>query len=230
MGASQTVTVRFGPTVVGSPGATVNFGVTGGAPVARTVSGIGVGCGTIPIALGATVNGNLAESDCASSFRPGAKADRYSFAGTAGQQLTITMSAPGSFLDTYLFLVAPAGNVLAQSDDCGFDLSSCINSFTLPTTGTYTIEATSFSPLARGAYTLTISPSALLVVSPASQDFGTVTIGGVADRSFTVTNSGAGVLTGSATVAAPFSVIAGGSYSLGSGASQQVTISSGGSI
>jgi hypothetical protein len=67
------------------------------------------------------------------------------------------MSAPSpSFEDTSLFLRAPGGSLVAENDDCrssrGFD--SCIENFTLPATGTYTIEATSFSAEARGPYTL----------------------------------------------------------------------------
>jgi len=51
--------------------------------------------------------------------------------------------------DTYLFLDGPNGQTIAQDDDGGGELNSRIpanvGSFTLPTTGTYRIFATSFS-------------------------------------------------------------------------------------
>jgi len=55
-------------------------------------------------------------------------------------------------------------------------------------------------------------------------DFGSVVVGQSADRSFTVTNTGEGTLTGAASTSAPFSIVAGGSFSLGAGASQVVVV------
>jgi hypothetical protein len=66
--------------------------------------------------------------------------------------------------------------------------------------------------------------SPLLNVSPASQNFGVLAVGGVADRSFTVQNIGAGTLIGSASVGAPFSVVSGSNYSLGPTLSQTVVV------
>ena len=63
-----------------------------------------------------------------------------------------------------------------------------------------------------------------LSVTPASQNFGTVGIGNSADRTFVVQNTGGGTLTGSVTVAAPFSVLSGGSFSLTIGATQTVVV------
>jgi hypothetical protein len=67
------------------------------------------------------------------------------------------------------------------------------------------------------------SPPAISVTPP-SQDFGTVAVDSSTDRSFTVQNTGGGTLSGSASIAAPYAVISGGSFSLGAGASQQVTV------
>jgi subtilisin family serine protease len=63
-----------------------------------------------------------------------------------------------------------------------------------------------------------------LSVTPASHDFGNVTVGTTADRNFTVTNTGGGTLTGSATVATPFSIVSGSPFNLGAGASASVTV------
>jgi HYDIN/CFA65/VesB-like, Ig-like domain len=59
-------------------------------------------------------------------------------------------------------------------------------------------------------------------VTPASQDFSSIQVGTTADRSFTVQNTGAGTLAGSASVSAPFSVVSGNPYSLT--ASQSTTV------
>ncbi len=61
-------------------------------------------------------------------------------------------------------------------------------------------------------------------VTPSSQDFESVPVGSTADRTFTVQNAGGGMLTGSATTSAPFSIVSGGSYNLTAGQSQAVTV------
>src|SRR3989442_53501 len=69
----------------------------------------------------------------------------------------------------------------------------------------------------------TIGP--VIAGAPSSQGFGNVPMGSTADRTFTVTNAGGGMLTGSASTStsAPFSIVSGGSYNLAAGASQTVT-------
>ena len=49
-------------------------------------------------------------------------------------------------------------------------------------------------------------------------------MGGSKDKNFTVTNSGGGVLSGSATTKAPYSIVSGGTYNLSAGQSQTVTV------
>ncbi len=52
-------------------------------------------------------------------------------------------------------------------------------------------------------------------VSPtATVNFGSVAIGGLADQTFTVQNTGGGTVSGTASVPAPFSVVSGGSFNL----------------
>src|SRR5215470_17533694 len=63
-----------------------------------------------------------------------------------------------------------------------------------------------------------------LSVTPGSQDFGSVSLGSSADRTFVVRNSGGGTLTGSVSAPAPFSIVSGGSFSLRRGASQTVVV------
>jgi subtilisin family serine protease len=67
-------------------------------------------------------------------------------------------------------------------------------------------------------------PPTRMSVTPTSRNFGTVALGSSEDRIFTVQNLGSGVLSGSATTSAPFSVVSGGAYSLAAGQSQTVTV------
>src|SRR5215831_3937558 len=64
-----------------------------------------------------------------------------------------------------------------------------------------------------------------LGVTPATAtSFGSVTTGEAVDRTFVVQNTSAASITGTATVAAPFSLVSGGSFTVAAGASQTVTI------
>ena len=64
-----------------------------------------------------------------------------------------------------------------------------------------------------------------LAVSPASRDFGSVPTGQTNSLPFSVINTGGSSLTGTATVSGPFAVTAGGSYTVGAGQTQTVTVS-----
>jgi hypothetical protein len=64
----------------------------------------------------------------------------------------------------------------------------------------------------------------VICVSPSSLDFGRVAIGRTNDLYLRVQNLGSGTLTGSATTSPPFSIIAGRTYSLGSGQSQLIGV------
>src|SRR5262249_9987522 len=61
-------------------------------------------------------------------------------------------------------------------------------------------------------------------VTPASANFGTVTVGSSVDATFVVKNTGTGTLTGQASAAAPFSIVSGGTYSLTAGQTQAVIV------
>ena len=69
------------------------------------------------------------------------------------------------------------------------------------------------------------APSSAIGVSPTEIDFGDVTLGDSASAVFTVTNAGGGVVNGSATVDAPFTIVPPESYTLSPGQSAAVTVS-----
>jgi hypothetical protein len=75
------------------------------------------------------------------------------FSGDAGDEVTISMHSGGG--DTYLLLVGPSGNVIAENDDySGYDSRVIV---TLPESGQYTIIATSFDSAATFDYSLSVS-------------------------------------------------------------------------
>ncbi|MBY0505997.1 MAG: pre-peptidase C-terminal domain-containing protein [Bryobacteraceae bacterium] len=148
--ANNTNAARSGVVTIG--GQTLN--VTQASPA---------GCAVGPIAPGAAVSGQLtANQTCRSAYAGAARfAARYTFNGTAGQQVRLLLQSPT--LDTYLYLIGPNGSIAAEDDDSAGDLNSVIPSltgfFTLPTTGAYIVEATTFEDNAAGSFTLLLSTS-----------------------------------------------------------------------
>ncbi|MBI3853207.1 MAG: hypothetical protein HY298_23400 [Verrucomicrobia bacterium] len=76
----------------------------------------------------------------------------------------------------------------------------------------------------RGAVEFSSGTNPVISVSPSQLDFGSVTTNTGREMSFTVQNSGAGTLAGTATVSAPYAIISGGTFSLGANQSQTVTV------
>lgn len=113
-----------------------------------------------PIGVGETKSGALAVGDCRSPIYGSSYfADRYSFTGTTGQQIVVTVTgAP-----VRLSLVRDSdGNLLASGGFTG-SVARLPNSgsFTLPTSGTFLIEVASVSADGTGAYQVTLgSPTA----------------------------------------------------------------------
>jgi subtilisin len=111
-----------------------------------------------PLTLNQTINGTLTTSDCivGSNYYT----DKYSFSGTTGQQVIISMNSTA--VDSYLLLYNP-GNLLLTEDNNGGGgnnarIPAVSGSYTLPATGTYTIEASTFPAFQTGAYSVTLSP------------------------------------------------------------------------
>lgn len=133
-------------------------------------------CNETPIATnGSSVNGTLSTSDCRTPWRGVHHyADRYTFNANAGQQVRITQTS--SAFDAYLYLVGPDGQLLVQDDDGGGGNDARIpaqaNSFfTLPLTGKYIIDATTFDYDDTGNYTISaLMSGCTLSASPTSQN------------------------------------------------------------
>ncbi|MBD2069088.1 pre-peptidase C-terminal domain-containing protein [Leptolyngbya sp. FACHB-671] len=74
--------------------------------------------------------------------------------GTAGQTVTITLES--SQFDTYLILLGPNGDRVAENDDISSDNLNSQITVTLPTTGVYRILANSYDETGQGNYTYTV--------------------------------------------------------------------------
>lgn len=140
------------------------------------ISGSSSTCTSTPISVGQTVTGTLSAASCRYPAGGEKFANPYTFTGTAGQQIAITMS--GAF-DTFLYLVGPTGTQLTFDDDGGGGTNSRIPAtsgfFSLPSSGTYTIQASAFALGTGGSYTLSLtgpSVSCTYGISPINNTVG----------------------------------------------------------
>jgi metallopeptidase family M12-like protein/pre-peptidase len=153
-------------------------------------------CAETPLNSSLFASGTLAESDCRSPSRGVSYfADRYSFDGQAGQRLSITMNHAGNTLDPQLYLIGPENSVIAVESATNPNIRSAripsSGSFTLPLTGKYIIETTSFVGKQVGDYSLAINlDDCVLSVSPSIQPFPAS--GGSGTINVTATGGGCG--------------------------------------
>lgn len=83
--------------------------------------------------------------------------ERYSFQGTRGQKLTLTLVSDE--FDTYLTLFDPGGEAVAQNDDVSEGSNNSYISTTLTQDGTYTVFANAYDQTGSGRYALSVIPS-----------------------------------------------------------------------
>ena len=129
-------------------------------------------CVATAISYNQTVNGAFANTDCAVNI--GGEpfyTDRFTFNGTAGQQISITLNSTA--FDTFLILHSPTGDTSVEDNNGGGGTNARIplgsGTLTLIETGTYTIEASTFDSFGVGAYTLILSGPT--VVAPNNTEF-----------------------------------------------------------
>ena len=104
------------------------------------------------ISVGETKTSTLDDKDPHSSQFNGYH-ERVTLDADTGTTVNIAMESSD---DTYLYLLDPNDNVVAQNDDYE-GLDSQISAFTLSASGDYTIIATSFSSSATFVYNLTVT-------------------------------------------------------------------------
>ncbi len=121
--------------------------------------GGGGGCSssTTSIASGSTLSGTLATSDCTTTAGNGSSGgyyDDFTFAATAGQTATISLSS--SSFDTYIRLYNGSGTQVAIDDDSGGGTNSLLV-YSVPATGNYTIRTTSYGVGQTGSYSVSLT-------------------------------------------------------------------------
>ncbi len=99
------------------------------------------------------VAATLSSDDC-SAF-DGSRFDIWQFSGTAGQAVTIQMSSTS--FDTLLMLIDPSYTPVATNDDATSSSKDSRLTFTLGSTGTWTIVANSLPVSGSGTYVLSMS-------------------------------------------------------------------------
>ena len=108
---------------------------------------------TLACPSAANVAAALDSTDCDAS--DGTRYDLFEFSGTAGDAVTLELYSTA--FDPFLMLIDPNDVPVAQNDD-GFSGSTDSRiSFTLTSTGTWTVVANNVSGSGTGSYVLTMS-------------------------------------------------------------------------
>lgn len=83
--------------------------------------------------------------------------DVHTFEGQTGQEVTISLES--NDFDTYLAVVSPSGDLIAESDDVSQSNTNSAVQRSLPSSGTYTVVVNAYSASERGRYTLLVTSS-----------------------------------------------------------------------
>jgi hypothetical protein len=114
------------------------------------------------ISYGQTVSGSLSATDCVDNLSSAFYVDRYQFTGAAGDKVVVQMSSTS--FDNWLVLRFPSGK-FTNNDNGGGGTNARIPAtsgyYTLPESGTYVVEATSYVSNKTGSYTLSLAKEAL---------------------------------------------------------------------
>lgn len=89
-----------------------------------------------------------------SRLRDGSRYNLYEFSGEAGQEVRIQLDS--SDFDTYLILIGPDDQPLAENDDRTSGDTNSELVLTLPATGTYRVVANAFDSRGRGDYQVAV--------------------------------------------------------------------------
>lgn len=174
-------------------------GNTGSASVTLNVDGPD----PIPLACGQTVSGILGQGGGTTAFRgSGQPATFYKFRGRAGDQVTVNLRT--TEFQSHIYLRNPVGKVLTTGTHHGkstiAELDSSL-SYTLDTTGTYTLEVTSHSLRESGTYTVEVDgglsgtcwPQSIMQVWADGlniPDNGVIDFGTSSNKTITIVNAG----------------------------------------
>jgi uncharacterized protein YecT (DUF1311 family) len=92
--------------------------------------------------------------------------DQYTFQGTAGQSITVTVES--SDFDTYVAVFSPDGKLLRENDDINQSSKNSGLTVTIPSNGTYRVIVNGYDNKSRGRYALSVStPTQRSAINPA---------------------------------------------------------------
>jgi hypothetical protein len=211
--ASQTVTVAFSPIVTSNYTQSVIF--TGGSGTNTTVTGSATNA-PVPTPVLQVTPGSIAYGTILNGT---SKTNSFTVQNIGTGTLTGTASVG-----------APFSIVSGGSYSLGASASQTVTLVFSPSAASNYTQSVTFNggsgtnTTVTGSATNAPVPTPVLQVTPGSIAYGTILNGTSKTNNFTVQNIGTGTLTGTASVAAPFSIASGGSYSLGASASQTVTV------
>lgn len=142
-GMTGDYTISFGPPASSSAAA------TGGEDPAR----IEALATATPVTTGTPVRGTLAAGD--RTRAGGQLVDSFRFDGRRGE--TVRIDATSSQIDTYLTVRPPPGGRVAENDD-GTEGTNARVDMTLPVTGSYIVDVSSYAMDETGDYSLLLQP------------------------------------------------------------------------
>src|SRR5690348_4113711 len=212
-GQTQAVLVAFSPLVASNYNQSVSF--TGGSGTNTTVTGSATNA-PVPTPILQVTPGNIGYGTILSGT---SATNSFTVAnvGTGTLNGSASVSAPFSVIagGSYRLLPGPTPMLLVAFSPL---VASNYNQSVSFTGGSGT------NTTVTGGATNAPGRTPILQVTPGYISYGTILSGTSKTNSFTVANVGTGTLNGSASVSAPFSVVSGGSYSLGAGQTQAVLV------
>jgi hypothetical protein len=150
-GTYRVLVTSYEPGENGAYSLTIDGSASGGnVPASREV---------VTLAFGGPVGGELDGDDA--TFDAGEHYDTYVFDGE--QSHTVRLDLSSADFDTYLGLVTPSGQEIANDDYEGAANRSVIE-LTLPESGRYRVQATSYAAAETGRYRLALTASAAEVL------------------------------------------------------------------
>ena len=171
---ARKATLDAATALFGASSSQYNSVATGWCAVGVGTCPVSGNCQTTAISLGQTINGSLSTSDCV--FSGSHYVDIYTFSGTAGQRIAISLDSTA--FDTYLYLDSSTESVAFDDDGGGGPnnqnsrIPASSGYFSLPVTGTYKIHAASFVGGKTGTYSIKLLGDSCTYAVPApSQSF-----------------------------------------------------------
>jgi hypothetical protein len=186
----------------------------------RVASRIWIATSLVGVVLAPAAGAEAAVLD-ASWTAPVTNADGTPLKDLAGYRVYLGTSTPACPSSSFHSVTSPTSTPIANQT-----VRTTITGLAPGTTYSMRVTAVDSSGQQSGC-TAAVSgvARAVLSVSPSgSVSFGSVVTGASIDRTFTVQNMTGSTLTGGSSVAAPFSIVSGGSFSLAAGASQAVVV------